>query len=98
MHILKIDRTFVRGIRTPEGAAVVRAILALADAYGLEVVAEGVERVPELTALLAMGVPTAQGHMLGRPTATVPVRSLTPLLPPSTKPRKERVLTPAASA
>ena len=98
VHVLKIDRTFVRGIRTPEGAAVVRAIIALADAYGLEVVAEGVERVPELTALLSMGVGTAQGHMLGRPAASVPRRSLGLLIPPRLASRGARELTPAASA
>ena len=97
VHILKIDRAFVRAIRTPEGAAVVRAILALADAYGLEVVAEGVERVAELTALRAMGVATAQGHMLGRPAVSVPRRSPGPLIPPRVS-RRDRVLTPAASA
>ncbi len=79
IHVLKIDRTFVHDIATPEGAAVLRAILALAEAHGLEVVAEGVERVDELTALVDMGVPVVQGHMLGRPAARVPVRGRRPL-------------------
>jgi EAL domain-containing protein (putative c-di-GMP-specific phosphodiesterase class I) len=74
LHILKIDRTFVRDIRSPAGAAVLRAIIALAEAHGLEVVAEGVEGIDELSSLVGMGVVTAQGHMLGRPAATVPVR------------------------
>lgn len=79
IQVLKIDRTFVHDIATPEGAAVLRAILALADAHGLEVVAEGVERAAELTALIDMGVPVVQGHMLGRPSARVPVRGRRPL-------------------
>lgn len=74
LHVLKIDRTFVQDIGRPEGAAVLRAILALAEAHALEVVAEGVERAAELTALVDMGVGTVQGYMLGRPAATLPVR------------------------
>jgi len=75
LHVLKIDRAFVHDIGTTQGAAVLRAILALAEAHGLEVVAEGVERLTELTALIDMGVVTVQGHMLGRPSANLPVRA-----------------------
>ncbi|MCL3862833.1 EAL domain-containing protein [Actinotalea sp. K2] len=97
VHVLKIDRTFVRDIRTPEGAAVLRAILALAEAHHLEVIAEGVERVDELTALIAMNVPTVQGHMLGRPAAGLPVRGPRPSGPGRlTGPRP--LISPAASA
>jgi EAL domain-containing protein (putative c-di-GMP-specific phosphodiesterase class I) len=74
LHVLKIDRTFVHDIRTPEGAAVLRAIIALAEAHGLEVVAEGVEHAEELMGLVEMGVQIVQGHMLGRPAAGLPVR------------------------
>jgi len=74
IHTLKIDRTFVHDIGTIEGAAVLRAILALAGAHGFGVVAEGVERRSELQALVAMGVTVVQGHMLGRPAPGVPPR------------------------
>lgn len=74
LHILKIDRTFVHDVGSPAGSAVLRAILALARAHALEVVAEGVEHVDELVALVDMGVDTVQGYMLGRPSAEVPVR------------------------
>ena len=74
LHILKIDRSFVQAIDRPEGAAVLRAIVALADAHGLEIVAEGVEHADELTALAAMGVGTVQGYMLGRPALGLPIR------------------------
>ncbi|HEY3438411.1 MAG TPA: EAL domain-containing protein [Actinotalea sp.] len=97
LHVLKIDRAFVRGIGTAQGAAVLRAILTLAEAHGLEVIAEGVERVDELTALVAMGVTTAQGNMLGRPAATLPLPGRTPCLPQWRIPRP-RTLTPAGSA
>ena len=75
VHTLKIDRAFVHDIHTTEGAAVLRAILALAAAHGLGIVAEGVEQRSELQALIQMGVTVVQGHMLGRPAPGVPARS-----------------------
>lgn len=78
LQVLKIDRAFVQDIGSPAGAAVLRAILALAEAHGLEVVAEGVEHADELTALVGMGVPVVQGHMLGRPSPGLPVRGRRP--------------------
>ncbi len=74
VHTLKIDRAFVHDINTPEGAAVLRAILALAAAHGLGIVAEGVEQRSELQALIQMGVTVVQGHMLGRPAPGIPTR------------------------
>lgn len=73
LDVLKIDRTFVHDVERPEGAAILRAILALADAHGLSVVAEGVERAHELTTLVEMGVGTVQGFLVGRPGPTAPV-------------------------
>ncbi|GGB94200.1 putative bifunctional diguanylate cyclase/phosphodiesterase [Cellulomonas carbonis] len=67
LHELKIDKSFVDEVTTVEGAAVVRAIVGLAEAHGLDVVAEGVERPAQLAALVALGVPTVQGYMFGRP-------------------------------
>ncbi|MBO1750439.1 GGDEF domain-containing protein [Actinotalea sp. BY-33] len=74
LHVLKIDRTFVQEVRSPEGAAVLRAIISLAEAHGLDVVAEGVEHADELMALVEMGVRTVQGNMLGAARAGLPIR------------------------
>ena len=74
VDVLKIDQSFVREIGTERGLAVLRAILALAEAHGLDVIAEGVERVSELTALVELGVTRVQGNLLGRPSASLPVR------------------------
>ena len=74
IDILKIDQSFVRDIGSVAGRAVLQAIVTLATAHGLEIVAEGVERVDELQALVELGVTQAQGNMLGRPAAHVPVR------------------------
>lgn len=65
---LKIDRSFVRDLGTNQSdLAIVRAILALADAFDLHVVAEGVETATAATTLLNLGCRRAQGFLLSRP-------------------------------
>ncbi|MCL4837941.1 MAG: EAL domain-containing protein, partial [Thermoanaerobaculia bacterium] len=68
VDLVKIDRVFVEGL-THEGGerTLVRAILRLADALGLDVVAEGVEREEQKAALLELGCDVAQGYLLGEP-------------------------------
>lgn len=78
VHVLKVDKSFVQASGTPSGVAVLRAVLAVARAHGLEVVAEGVERAEELTTLVDLGVETVQGFMLGRPAPTLPIRGRRP--------------------
>ena len=68
VDILKIDRSFVANVETETGNALVRAILALADALELNVVAEGVETAGQAQALTRLGCRTAQGFHFGRPT------------------------------
>jgi diguanylate cyclase (GGDEF)-like protein len=65
---LKIDRGFVRSLDTDAGdLAIVRSTMALADAFGLDVVAEGVETVAAAKTLLDLGCYRAQGFLLSRP-------------------------------
>jgi len=65
---LKIDRSFVDGLRREaEDAAIVAAIQALADALGMTTVAEGVEEDVQLTALRGLGCTRAQGYLLSPP-------------------------------
>lgn len=78
VDILKIDQSFVREIGTKRGVAVLRAILGLAEAHGLEVVAEGVEKATQLTALVDLGVSRVQGNLLGRAAPGLPVRGPRP--------------------
>jgi len=78
VDVLKIDRSFVREVDTERGASVIRAILALATAHGLDVVAEGVERASDLDTLVELGVRRVQGNFLGRAVPTVPVRGPRP--------------------
>jgi EAL domain-containing protein (putative c-di-GMP-specific phosphodiesterase class I) len=65
---LKIDRSFVHGLPADaNGAAIVRAIVAMARTLNLRVVAEGVETREEYDFLLALGCDGLQGFLLGRP-------------------------------
>lgn len=74
---LKIDRGFVRNLDTNAGdLAIVRSTMALANAFGLDVVAEGVETVAAAEALLGMGCYRAQGFLLSRPLDEAAMESL----------------------
>jgi diguanylate cyclase (GGDEF)-like protein len=74
---LKIDRGFVRDLGTNTGdLAIVQAIVALAQAFELEVVAEGVETVAAARTLLDLGCDRAQGFLLSRPLDSTAMESL----------------------
>jgi diguanylate cyclase (GGDEF)-like protein len=65
---LKIDKGFVRDLGTNAGdLAIIRAIIALAEAFNLEVIAEGVETEAAAKTLLDHGCWRAQGFLLSRP-------------------------------
>lgn len=67
---LKIDQSFVRDLpANTNSLAIVRAILAMAQSLGLEVIAEGVENQAQHEALLASGCEHFQGYLFGRPVA-----------------------------
>jgi predicted signal transduction protein with EAL and GGDEF domain len=75
---LKIDRSFVSSlISERENATIVRALVGLGVALGLQVTAEGVEDGMTADALTAMGCEFAQGYLFG---AAVEFPSYTPLL------------------
>lgn len=64
---LKIDQGFVRGLPLDGGSlAIVRAIVALADNFGFEVLAEGVENEAQRAVLEAHGCVNFQGHLFAR--------------------------------
>lgn len=68
MQKLKIDSSFVRQmLESPADLDIVRTTIAMAEALGMVPLAEGVERVEQAQALLAMGCVEAQGCLFGRP-------------------------------
>jgi diguanylate cyclase (GGDEF)-like protein len=74
---LKIDKEFVRDLGTDlADQAILRQIIALADAFGLDVIAEGVETAAAAKALLDLGCHRAQGFLLSRPLDRVAMESL----------------------
>ena len=67
---LKIDRSFVRDMLDDlEDYAILEGILGLAEAFGRDVIAEGVESAEQGVMLLLMGCDLAQGFGIARPMA-----------------------------
>ncbi len=70
VDVLKIDPRFVRDLGSnPNDLAIVRAIIGLAEAFDLELVAEGVETPAAAMALMHYGCRRAQGYLFSRPIA-----------------------------
>ncbi|HEV2271445.1 MAG TPA: EAL domain-containing protein [Steroidobacteraceae bacterium] len=78
VDLVKIDRSFITGL--PEDKAsvtLVSSVIGLASAFGLKVVAEGVETPGQLAVLKEMGCDHSQGYLHSRP---VPAEQLEKLL------------------
>jgi diguanylate cyclase (GGDEF)-like protein len=82
LDTLKIDRSFVADISDdPEGAAIVRAIIALGHNLDLKIVAEGVSTRAQLKFLQAEGCDAIQGFLMSAAIAAEPFAEL--LRPPA---------------
>ncbi|MCL4131488.1 UNVERIFIED_CONTAM: hypothetical protein GTU68_024225 [Idotea baltica] len=67
-NAVKIDRSFVDTLATSgDKKTIVKAIIALADGLGLDVVAEGIETEAQQRILAEMGCRLAQGFLFSRP-------------------------------
>ncbi len=65
---IKIDRSFINRLGVdPEAGAVVGAVVKLAKAFGLEVMAEGVETDEQRRRLVELGCGRAQGFLFSKP-------------------------------
>lgn len=65
--VVKVDQTFTSQLPDPHDLSVVMAILAIADSYGLEVVAEGIETQGQAELLRELGCQQGQGYLFARP-------------------------------
>jgi diguanylate cyclase (GGDEF)-like protein len=74
---VKIDRTFVEDLGTSSnGHAVIRAITTLADALGMETLAEGVEDAAQYDVLAREGCRHIQGYLFSKPVAASAIAGL----------------------
>lgn len=77
LDVLKIDRSFVMNVKhVRDYAALLQAILALADNLNLQVVAEGIEDAEQLTILQALGCEYGQGFLFSKPIAAEEIQGL----------------------
>jgi len=67
INTLKIDQSFVADLGSPDGAAIIDAILALARTLKLRSIAEGIETEDQLTYLVDKGCDLLQGYYFARP-------------------------------
>jgi diguanylate cyclase (GGDEF)-like protein len=87
---IKIDRSFVREMTAGSGgAAIVRAIAALATGLGMETTAEGVETREQLDLVRTEGCTEAQGYFFSVPRPAAELAALLGCSEPATR-REER--------
>jgi EAL domain-containing protein (putative c-di-GMP-specific phosphodiesterase class I) len=68
VHKVKIDYSFVSEIEhSSKGAALVAAIVGMAQGLGIDIVAEGVENDKQANYLHSLGCHTMQGFLFSRP-------------------------------
>ncbi|MET0817294.1 MAG: EAL domain-containing protein, partial [Solirubrobacteraceae bacterium] len=77
VHVLKVDRSFLRGVPgDPQGAAIVQAIATLGGGLDMHVVAEGIETAAQQAFAAEAGCQYGQGFHLARPMPAVEVTAL----------------------
>ena len=72
-EFVKIDKYFTRALQGPDGPdnlRMVQALLGIAEAFGTQLVAEGIETEADLRVLRELRIPYGQGYLLGRPATT----------------------------
>ena len=75
---IKIDQSFVRGAasKTSRNAAIIRAIVTLAESLNMDTCAEGVETHDDLHLIRDLGVSHVQGYIFGKPAPGEEAREL----------------------
>lgn len=78
LHVLKIDRSFIRDILVDaDDRNIVEAVVGLARKFDVRVVAEGVEEKEQLNLLQDIGLDEIQGYYFSKP---VPIEEFVKLL------------------
>ena len=68
VDVLKMDRSFVRGVdRRSDAPEIVRTVLAMARQLGLQLVAEGIETDAQLAVMRSLGCEFGQGYVFAAP-------------------------------
>jgi len=96
IDVLKIDKSFVRGLGQHQGdAEIVRLILALAHTLNLETIAEGVESREHIEELTKLGCFIGQGYIFSPPVtaaaAELLIRTTSHFLPNGQEPQSPNV-------
>jgi diguanylate cyclase (GGDEF)-like protein len=74
---IKVDRSFVKDMESPGGAAIVETIVHLGDRLDLLTIAEGIETEEQEAAMIKMGCVEGQGYLFAKP---MPLGELSSLL------------------
>ncbi len=65
---LKLDQSFVAEMSSkPDDVAIIEGIVAIGQAFGLQMIAEGVETEEQMQLLVGLGCRFGQGYAIGRP-------------------------------
>jgi diguanylate cyclase (GGDEF)-like protein len=68
INVIKIDGSFVRTIETErEAAAIVSTVVSLAESLDITVIAEGIESVEQLAAVVGLNCTFLQGYLFSHP-------------------------------
>jgi EAL domain-containing protein (putative c-di-GMP-specific phosphodiesterase class I) len=73
---LKIDRSFVADLTRENAGGLVSAMIRMAEATGLQPVAEGIETEEQLALLLDQGCPMGQGYLFSKPAPAAVIEQL----------------------
>ncbi|QEY58904.1 bacteriohemerythrin [Pseudomonas sp. C27(2019)] len=66
--VLKIDQSFVREMmESADDLSIISGVIGMANAFGMRVIAEGVENIEQGNLLLRLGCEQAQGYGIARP-------------------------------
>jgi EAL domain-containing protein (putative c-di-GMP-specific phosphodiesterase class I) len=86
--VVKLDLALVRGIeKSRRQQTLVTHVVALCRDLGARVVAEGIETVEELKAVIDTGAEYGQGYLFARPAFPIP-KPVWPLTPESASSKK----------